>query len=358
MTAIWHSDGMAWKLLAPSGFPDEAALHSLVEQAPQLLPLAGSPRLVIVGREVQLGNGYADLIAVEPTGRLAIVEVKLARNAEARRAVVAQILTYAAYLRGLDPTTLEERVLGRHLVQRGYQSLADAVAANDQEGAFLPAAFAEGLAESVGQGWFRLVIVLDTAPEELVRLTGYLESVTDKLLIDLITVSAYSVNGAQILVPQRVEPERQRYEPAASSSSPVAQGQWVDNGEAFAATIDRAPAAEQPKLRRLYDWARSLEAEGLVRLGTYHGTANRTTLLPRLQPENVGLVTIYNDRDAYLTLYRSVFERRAPQSLALVESLIAPDRVGKGTVTRKLTEEVLDALTAAYREAVANGSGA
>ncbi len=75
MTAIWRNDGSGWRLLAPAGFPDEAALHTLVEQAPQILPLAGTPRLVVVAREAQLGNGYADLIAVEPSGRIAIEEL-------------------------------------------------------------------------------------------------------------------------------------------------------------------------------------------------------------------------------------------------------------------------------------------
>lgn len=41
MTAIWQNDGTAWRLLSPAGFPDEAALQSLVEQAPRLLPLGG-----------------------------------------------------------------------------------------------------------------------------------------------------------------------------------------------------------------------------------------------------------------------------------------------------------------------------
>src|SRR5437763_1838734 len=45
------------------------------------------PRLIVVGREVQLGSGRADLIAIEPSGRIAIIEIKLAWNAEARRAV-------------------------------------------------------------------------------------------------------------------------------------------------------------------------------------------------------------------------------------------------------------------------------
>lgn len=57
MTSIWVSDGEAWSLLSPVGFPDEAALHELVERSPELLPLAGAPRLVVIGREVPLGGG-------------------------------------------------------------------------------------------------------------------------------------------------------------------------------------------------------------------------------------------------------------------------------------------------------------
>jgi RecB family endonuclease NucS len=92
MTAIWGSgtDGN-WRALEPTAYQAEAELHDLVENAPQMLPLAGS----VLGREVRLGSGFADLIAAESTGRLVIIEVKLAGNAESRRAVVAQVLSYA-----------------------------------------------------------------------------------------------------------------------------------------------------------------------------------------------------------------------------------------------------------------------
>ena len=119
MTAIWQNDGTGWRLLAPTGFPDERTLHDLVEETPRILPLAGDPGMVVLGKEVLLGNGYADLVAVEPSGRLVVIEIKLSRNAEARRAVVAQILTYAAHLKGLSPETVERDVLGRHLRGRG-----------------------------------------------------------------------------------------------------------------------------------------------------------------------------------------------------------------------------------------------
>jgi RecB family endonuclease NucS len=87
MTAIWHHDGTGWALLPWVDSPDEATLHTLIAEAPQRLPLSGSPSLVVVGREVQVGSGWADLIALEPSGQVAIIEIKLARHAEARRAV-------------------------------------------------------------------------------------------------------------------------------------------------------------------------------------------------------------------------------------------------------------------------------
>lgn len=353
MTAIWTRSEEDWQLLAPSGFPDEATLHSLVEDAPQLLPLAGSPSLIILGREVPLGNGYADLLAVELNGRPCIIEVKLSRNAEARRAVIAQILTYAAYLRGMSVEQLETDVLGAKLRAQGFASIADAIIANDQEGAYDPASFDEELVDSLRRGAFRLVIVLDSAPSELVQLVGYLEAVTGVLRIDLITVTSYELNGSQFLVPQRIDPERVA---TADDSKPlrtrsVSQGQTTDGPEEFIKSIEEAPEGEHPTLKRLVEWAQALESEGLAKLFTYHGVSGRWTLLPRLQPENVGLVTIYNDRKAYLTVYRSVFERLAPNSVAPIEALIAPDKIKQGNSIYEITEDLLTALTEAYHEA-------
>jgi hypothetical protein len=74
-------------------------------------------------------------------------------------------------------------------------------------------------------------------------------------------------------------------------------------------------------LQRLTDWAIALQAH-LVKLGTYHGKRGILTLLPQLLVENVGLVSIYNTNGiASLQFWRSVFERRAPQSLPRVESI-------------------------------------
>jgi hypothetical protein len=359
MTAIWQNDGTGWRLLAPTGFPDEQTLHDLVEETPQILPLAGAPRLVVVGKEVALGNGYADLVAIEPSGRLVVVEIKLSRNAEARRAVVAQILTYAAHLKGLSPEMVERDVLERHLRSRGYESIRDAVASNDQEGSFDPATFSEGLTECLLEGHFRLVLVLDEAPQELVTLVGYLESVTEELSIDLIAVSAYDVGSSRVLVPQRVDAERPTPEPLpAKSSPPGPERRYVEGAEDFAEAIDSAKEEHRLLLRRLYEWAVSLHSEGLVKLGTYHAKGgDMMTLLPKLHADNVGLVTVYNySGTASLQFWRSVFERRAPENLPRVEQA-SPVPVGQGNTTAEVSDELLEALTDAYQEAASGRIG-
>jgi hypothetical protein len=355
MAAIWRNDGTGWRLLAPTGFPDEKTLHDLVEQTPQILPLAGAPRLVVVGREVLLGNGYVDLVAVETSGRLAIIEIKLSRNADARRAVVAQILAYAAYLKGLDAAMLDQEVLGEHLRKKGYGSLEEAVVAEGQEEFFDGAAFSEGVKQSLAEGLFRLVIVLDEAPEELVRLVGYLESITDGLLIDLVTVSAYGVGESEVLVPQRVEPEYAKAAITAPSSRPGSEPHRVEGAQDFVASMDEA-REHKPELRRLTDWAVSLEREGLARLRTTHGKG-RWVLVPRLLDEDVSLAKVWNEHGAYLQLSRTVFERRAPESLPIIEEILAPTPVGQGNTTQEVSDELLGALTAAYREAASGKIG-
>lgn len=340
-SGIWTRDGDGWKLSQPKRFPDEATLHDLIERNPEMLPLSGAPRLVILGREVPLGSGYADLVGVETTGRPVIIEVKLAQNNEARRAVVAQILAYAAHLHGTTREQLEYRL-------SGHDSLLAAVS-SVQEDAFDANEFTDALDGHLQEGRFRLVFVLDKAPAELMTLVAYLEHVTDKLVVDLVTVSSYAVDGTSVVVPQRVTPER--HEMTVKKSRSQETGTLHPGSEKFEATISQASPEDQAPLRQLLQWARDLESQGLVNLATYEGKgAKRFTLLPRLKAENAGLVTIWNDGGASLQFWRSVFNKKAPDFIEPIEDL-ADTRIGQGNTIRNISEALLDALTKAYVEA-------
>lgn len=346
MTAIWRRGDEGWTIAAPATFDDEAALHDLIAEAPEILPLAGSPSLAVLGREVYLGGNSADLIAVETTGRLVIIEVKLAKNSEARRAVVAQILSYAAFLRGTSIETLESSVLGGNLTKLGYKTIADVARQQDQTGAFDIEAFRSALRESLRTGAFRLVVVLDSAPAELVRLFGYLESIGEHLTLDLVTVAKYVVGDEEVLVPQRVEPsqEDERAKPSVASK---ATGQTTSGSADFRAFVANSTGAIRDKLNVLIDWAESLAREDLCTLTTYRSPRGDASLLPRMADEGVGFVTIWST--GAFTPWRSVFERRAPESLKLLDA-VTPKPIGQGSAV-EATPEVLRLTARAYREA-------
>lgn len=353
MAGIWLDSSDGWESLAPSGFPDEAALHKLVAGAPQVLPLAGSPHLVVLGSEVQLGSGYADIVGIEDSGRPVIIEVKLGHNAEARRAVVAQLLSYASYLQGLQLEEFDD-VVAKQLSKAGHESIEAAVLAQDQEGRVDRSQFRAALRENLNSSRFRLVLVLDEAPEDLIRLVGYLESVTtDRLSVDLITVASYEVGGRTILLPQRVDPERIAASPDPERPPKIGRTPVSMAGaEPFQTSTQEAPAEAQEEFRTLISWARKLEEDGLARLSTVRGTTDRWTLNAKLQPANVGFVTIWNDGGRpYISLFRSVFEARAPAAMQRVEELIAPAELKQGNTVEHPSPALLDALVNAYREA-------
>ena len=353
MTGIWTNTGEGWELGSPQAFQDEATLHSLIEKNPQLLPLAGSPRLTVLGSEIQLGTGYADILAVESSGRPTIIEVKLASNPEARRAIVSQVIAYAAFLHGFDVESLERGPLRRSLADAGCGSILDAVQAQDQEGAVDAASFSTSMQEFLDQGNFRLVLVLDEVSAELARVIAYLDAITvQALTIDLMTLKVYEVNGAQVALPQRVSPDigatmpltmPGKARPAASS------GILSDGPDPFRASIEGATGETRTMFDELIAWAERLALLPNVRLFTYSG--KRYTLMPRIMPDNAGLATIWNDnQQPYISVWRTVFQRLAPNSIEPVEHVIAPIKIGQGNTIRNITPQVLEVLAAAYQE--------
>lgn len=80
------------------------------------------------------------------------------------------MLSYAGYLQGLDAEQLESQILAGQMAP-GSSVLA-AAQAGDQQHGIDPEAFRDGLARSLAEGGFRLVIVLASAPDELVQVVG------------------------------------------------------------------------------------------------------------------------------------------------------------------------------------------
>ena len=299
MSRIWKRATAGWQTIPSREFSDEAELHDLVEANPQMLPLAGSPRLFVLGREVQLGSGYADIVAVEASGRPVIVEVKLAQNPEARRAIIAQVLSYAAFLQGSEVKSLEQGPLRSVLDNAKHATILEAVKAQDQEDAVDSDTFVDSLQEYLTNGRFRLVLILDRISAELERVIAYLDAVTlQALTVDLISFGVYEVNGTEVALPQRISPD-----PGAIPSSAMTvttkrapKGILSDGSDAFIDSLGEIEGKDREMLDQLVDWAKKIAAMPSVSLFTYTSVdRRRSTLLPRIMTEKAGLVTIWND---------------------------------------------------------------
>jgi hypothetical protein len=193
-------------------------------------------------------------------------------------------------------------------------------------------------------------VVLDAASADLVELAGYLQTVTnDRLDIDLVTVTAYTIEGSRVLVPQLVEPQRM----SATSAQPprrAGDARPAPGADAFADTIETADPAHRELLRRLCDWARHLEAEGIATLYTTVGQG-RWVLNPRLPGQNRGMFTIWNDHGGYVSPQRSVLQVEAPQTLARLDERLPGQIRQNNYLTSDIDEEILALLTDAYLEA-------
>ena len=103
------------ELKGPSGQSSgrEAWLEEALATRPDLLLIdrldSDCGRPVLVGRQLEIPNrGVLDLLYMEASGALTIVETKLAKNSELRREVLSQVLDYATYLTGITYEELED----------------------------------------------------------------------------------------------------------------------------------------------------------------------------------------------------------------------------------------------------------
>src|SRR5881396_623656 len=99
--------------LEASGFVNEESLESLLAETPELLRPEDGPRMALVARQVELREaGILDLLFVNEEGLPIAIEVKLSRNGESRREVVAQAVDYISALTTLTNEELDQMVHG------------------------------------------------------------------------------------------------------------------------------------------------------------------------------------------------------------------------------------------------------
>jgi hypothetical protein len=186
--------GGPWREPATTSYANEKELQDLVKASATLLPDTAPSAVVDEFWIPEAGS--VDLLVLDRSGALTLVECKLRANPEIRREVVGQILAYAG---GLSHMSYDEFAAGFR--KRAGQSLDIAVAqATGDEGD--ADQLREAITERLAAGEFRLVIAVDQITPELKLVVEYLNRHT----VDAVQVLALELNytkdgDVELLVP-------------------------------------------------------------------------------------------------------------------------------------------------------------
>jgi len=179
------------------GYASELELQRFLLQYAELIPLdeidlATAP-LLCIGFEVNVASGSQDVLYLDMTGMLTIVETKLKKNPEARREVVGQILEYAADTSNWTISDLEERAnkffsgkdcppeyFGRSLseVVEKFLFATDSLSPDG----FSYETFSDSVKANIERGHLRLIIAVDEPPPVLLRTVEFVNRFSERFL--------------------------------------------------------------------------------------------------------------------------------------------------------------------------------
>ncbi len=187
---------------SPEEFRNEEELESLLAHNPALLRCDAETHVAHVTSQLNLPDaGRLDLLMVDAKGLPIAVEVKLVRNAESRRDVIAQAIDYVSSLTNLTVDELDRMSGGK--LEQALMKLA-----GGDESLFAQVWDATGM--NLRSGRARLIVALDEAPRDLQRIFRFLARYSS-LDLRIVTVQRHraeslgEIFASQLLVDPEAE---------------------------------------------------------------------------------------------------------------------------------------------------------
>ncbi len=184
-------------------------LQKVIHENPQTYPIENSlnfgQKIISLGREINSGAGYIDILLLTSNADLIIVETKLWRNPEKSRTVLAQVIDYAKELSHWGYDDLNDAVISaqrsskldkihslKEFVTNGFpnQHLTD---------------FLDKLSQNLQTGLLNLSIIADKISPNLLLLSETIQSSPGlNYNLSLIEMKLFKYNNEIILIPDIV----------------------------------------------------------------------------------------------------------------------------------------------------------
>lgn len=195
---------------------NEDWLQNLIHEHPNLVPAgeveACFENLIPILREFTLPSGFLDNFYITPDGYPVLVEVKLWKNQEARRKVVAQILEYAKNFASLTYEDinheLRKQLKGKAWGLNPLHEIVSGYVANPPA----EATFVDRVSRNLREGRFLLLILGDGIREEMAELAGYLMQHSLRYAFGMIEIRLFALPDGSTLALPRVLAKTQTIE--------------------------------------------------------------------------------------------------------------------------------------------------
>ncbi len=185
---------------------NEDWLQKVIHDNPQTYPIENSlnanQKIISLGREINSGAGYIDILLLTSNAELIIVETKLWRNPEKSRTVLAQVIDYAKELSNWGYDDLNDAVI---IAQRNQKldktrSLREIIADEFQN--IDQTDFIDTLAQNLHSGFLSLSIVGDKISPNLLLLSDTIQSSPGlNYTLSLIEMKLFNYGEDIIMIP-------------------------------------------------------------------------------------------------------------------------------------------------------------
>ncbi|MDN7023820.1 hypothetical protein FGU65_02735 [Methanoculleus sp. FWC-SCC1] len=176
----------------PQPFKNEYELQEVLADHPILLTGRDDTALVTISREMPLAGGFADIFLIDTDGLPVIALVKLARDGETGRDVTGELCDHLSAVAALPFDEADARSGG--LLAATLELMAD-VAEEEHRTEYL-AQLEGSVAANLQAGRIRGIVVIDSAPADLIRQIAYLAEQSD-LDLRLLVVERYRLGRAE-----------------------------------------------------------------------------------------------------------------------------------------------------------------
>jgi hypothetical protein len=198
-------------------------------------------------REFGFPVGSIDLLAFSAAGDMAVVECKLACNAEVKRKVIGQVLKYGANLWEMSYEDLDQVVR-----LRTGDSLVEAMEKSLQDPGWDAEAFRSSVESALENGSFILAIVVDQINDELARIVRFLNACSSaNFEFAALEMRRFTAEGSEMLVPRVFGPTQ-----VIKRAAPGPSRKW-DEAVFFDELHNRHGDLAVSAARRILEWSAS-----------------------------------------------------------------------------------------------------